>query len=265
LTEVPDSLFSDQPAPIVENASGKGGVVLICEHAGQLLPESLGSLGIDSEAMSAHIGWDIGAADLARVLSKQLDAPLILQRYSRLVYDCNRAFEASDAIVAEIDNIVIPRNRDLSDEDRRERFNLIYSPFEIAINQVITDCVGLGQKPAVISIHSFTPVFMNQQRSLDLGVIHDAQDAHLADSILALAEEMGEFNVARNQPYAPRDGVTHTIALHGIQRNLPNVMLEVRNDLIRGNKQQEQWAQHLSTIINKALELQSGNVNASNI
>jgi predicted N-formylglutamate amidohydrolase len=265
VTELPDFLFSNQLSPIVENANGKGGVVLICEHAGQLLPKSLGSLGIDAEAMSAHIAWDIGAAELARALSKQLDAPLILQRYSRLVYDCNRVFDAADAIVVESDNIVIPLNCNLSYEDRRDRFELVYFPFEDAIDRVIDDCVQQGRQPAIISIHSFTAVFKGLQRSLELGVIHDAVDSRLADPILELAQKKGAFSVARNQPYEPRDGVTHTLVLHGIQRNLLNVMFEVRNDLITDDKGQQQWAQYLSALITEALTLHSENANASSI
>ena len=265
MTELPGALFSNQPAPIVENATGKGDVILICEHAGQLLPESLGSLGIDAESMSAHIAWDIGAAGLARALSKQLDAPLILQRYSRLVFDCNRVFDAVDAIVAESDGVVIPQNCHLSHEDRLERFDLVYTPFEQGIAQVIDDCAQQGRHPAIICIHSFTAVFKGQQRSLDLGIIHDGGDASLADPIFQLAEAMEEFSVAQNEPYAARDGVTHTLDLHGVQRNLLNVMFEVRNDLIRDVSGQQQWAQYLSALITEALALHSENANAANI
>jgi predicted N-formylglutamate amidohydrolase len=265
VTELPDSLFSNQSAPIVENATGKGDVVLICEHAGRLLPESLGSLGIDAEAMSAHIAWDIGAAGLAHALSKQLDAPLILQRYSRLVFDCNRVFDAVDAIVSESDSVVIPQNCNLSHKDRLERYDLVYTPFENAIGQVIDDCARQGRQPAIICIHSFTPIFNGQQRSLDLGVVHDGGDARLADCFLDLAKKGREFSVARNQPYAPRDGVTHTLVKHGVQRNLLNVMFEVRNDLILDDDGQQQWAQHLGALITEALTLHSENTNASNI
>lgn len=265
MTDLPDSMFSDQPAPIVENAAGKGDVVLICEHAGQLLPESLGSLGIDAKAMSSHIGWDIGAADLARALSKQLDAPLILQRYSRLVFDCNRAFDAADAIVEESDGIAIPRNCNLTYADRLDRFNQVYLPFQHAISGVIDAYAQHIRQPAIICIHSFTPVYKGQKRSLDLGVIHDEADARLANQVLQLAQKQAEFSVARNQPYAPSDGVTHTLDLHGMQRNLLNVMFEVRNDLIHDVSGQQQWAQHLGTLITEALVPQSRSTNALSI
>ena len=105
---LPESLVSDQPAALVENAGGKSDVVLICEHAGRQLPEFIGSLGVDEETMSSHIAWDLGAEELSRLLSELLDAPLIMQRYSRLVYDCNRCFDAVDTIVEKSDEVFIP-------------------------------------------------------------------------------------------------------------------------------------------------------------
>jgi predicted N-formylglutamate amidohydrolase len=265
MIELPDSLFSTQPAPIVENVSGQGGVVLICEHAGQLLPRSLGSLGLDTEAMSTHIAWDIGAAGLARTLSKQLDAPLILQRYSRLVFDCNRVMEAPDAIVEVSDGVEIPANQYISAAERKSRFDQVYTPFERAIEQVIDDCQQLGTSPVIVCIHSFTPVFKGKQRSLDLGIIHDPSDATFAAYTLELGLQSGEYSVALNQPYEARDGVTHTLEKHGVRRKLLNVMFEVRNDLIDGARGQAQWAQRLGSLISGAQAAEAGNANAPNI
>jgi predicted N-formylglutamate amidohydrolase len=265
MTELPGTLFSTEPAPIVENRSGKGGVVLICEHAGQLLPESLGSLGLDTEAMSTHIAWDIGAAGLAHALSKQLDAPLIMQRYSRLVFDCNRVMEAPDAIVEVSDGVEISANQQLSEADRQARFDQVYTPFELAIEQVIEGCLQQKINPTIVSIHSFTPFFKSEQRSLDLGIIHHVSDASFANHTLNLARQSGQYSVALNQPYAARDGVTHTLELHGVRRNLSSVMFEVRNDLICDIQGQMQWAQRLGRLISGALELEVGNANATNI
>lgn len=257
MTELPSTLFCNQPAPIIENASGKGGVVLICEHAGQLVPESLGSLGLDSGAMAKHIAWDIGAAELSRALSRQLDAPLIMQRYSRLVFDCNRVMEAQDAIVEVSDDIPVPANQQLSQSDRQARFDLVYTPFERAIETVIEGSLQQGVRPVIVSIHSFTPVFKGQQRSLELGIIHDAADASFANLALDLAQQSGQTSVAINEPYAPQDGVTHTIQLHGVRRNLSSVMFEVRNDLISDVPGQQLWAERLANLMTAALAAQS--------
>ncbi len=76
-----------------------------------------------------HIGWDIGAEGVARVLSGILDAPLVLQRYSRLVVDCNRPFAAPDAIPEVSDGTPVPGNANLDEVERRARFDAIHAPF----------------------------------------------------------------------------------------------------------------------------------------
>ena len=73
--------------------------MLIAEHASNRLPTSLGTLGLEASDLERHIAWDIGAEQVARRLSQLIDAPLLLQRYSRLAYDCNRPPDAADAML----------------------------------------------------------------------------------------------------------------------------------------------------------------------
>lgn len=84
-------LAAHEPQPLeVANAEGGSDFVLICEHAGRRIPESLGDLGLPPHELSRHIAWDIGAREISLALAEKLDAPLFMQRYSRLVCDCNR-------------------------------------------------------------------------------------------------------------------------------------------------------------------------------
>ena len=253
MTELSKSLLSNEAAAVVENPEGSSRIILICEHAGQKTPEYLGSLGLDDEAMSTHIGWDIGAAALSRALSKQLDAALILQRYSRLVYDCNRDFDAFDAIVEESDHVAIPQNSGLTLEQRRRRFEFVYQPFNDAIEALLEHRLQSAEHPVIVTIHSFTPLYKGQRRTLDLGILYDA-DTRLADVFAELSEEDAAYASARNQPYSPKDGCMHTIITHGIKHGLLNLMLEVRNDLINDAKGQELWAQRIANLITAALK-----------
>lgn len=253
MSEFSKSLVSNETAAVVENPEGSSRIVFICEHAGQKIPEYLGSLGLDDEAMSTHIGWDIGAAALSRSLSKQLDAALILQRYSRLVYDCNRDFDAFDAIVEESDHVAIPHNSDLSLEQRRQRFELVYQPFHNAVAGVVERRMQAEEKPVIVTIHSFTPLYKGQRRTLDLGILYDA-DPRFADVISDLADTDSSYSAARNQPYTPKDGCMHTIITHGIRNGLLNIMLEVRNDLISDTDGQKQWSERIAKLLTAALE-----------
>lgn len=72
----------------IVNAQGKSPIVLVCEHASNHIPDSFASLGLKAADLQRHIAFDIGAEGTARLLSRLLDAPLILQLHSRLLYDC---------------------------------------------------------------------------------------------------------------------------------------------------------------------------------
>jgi len=84
-------LAADEPAPVrVINGGGAGPFLLTADHAGRLIPRALGDLGVPAAEMDRHIAWDIGIAAVTEQLAVALDCPAVLQRYSRLVIDCNR-------------------------------------------------------------------------------------------------------------------------------------------------------------------------------
>jgi predicted N-formylglutamate amidohydrolase len=90
-------------------------------------------------------------------------------------------------------------------------------------------------------MHSFTPVYKGTQRQVEIGLLHDS-DSRLADAMLELAPTQTGCVVRRNEPYGPQDGVTHTLKEHALPKTLPNVMIEVRNDLIQTEGQQRDMA-----------------------
>ncbi len=257
MTKLVEPLVSGESAALVENAGGSSDVLLICEHAGRQIPEFISSLGVDDETMSTHIAWDLGASALSRLLSARLDAPLILQRYSRLVYDCNRCFDAVDAITEVSDDVVIPENKGLSMAQRKRRFEVVYQPFFEAIRTIIESRTQQGRQPVIVTVHSFTPVYKGRRRIVDLGVLHDS-DTRLADEVLSRAQRDKGYHIARNQPYSAEDGVTHTLITHGIRHNFRNLMFEVRNDLIADADSREQWAERLGNLLTVALDIESG-------
>jgi len=71
--------------------------------------------------------------------------------------------------------------------------------------------------------------------------------------MLSNAQKLEHRRIARNTPYGPEDGVTHSLKLHGIANNLPNVMIEVRNDLLASAQDETAMAEELLTLIRPAL------------
>src|SRR5438477_2823128 len=92
-------LHADEPPPVLEhNASVPSPFLIACDHYGRLIPRALGDLGVSDAAQQGHIGWDIGIAAVATLLSDALGAHLIAQPYSRLVIDCNRPLHVTSSI-----------------------------------------------------------------------------------------------------------------------------------------------------------------------
>jgi predicted N-formylglutamate amidohydrolase len=244
-------LRGESDPAIVLNPRGTSQIVLVCEHAGRVIPQSLGSLGLSETDLRRHFAWDIGAEGVSRKLSALLDAPLILQRYSRLVYDCNRPPEAPDAMPVLGETTPIPGNEGLSARQKLDRIESIYRPFHSAVSAVL-DARAAEKRPTILAtIHSFTPVFKGNRRNLHLGILHD-RDTRFADRMLAVLGQTTEMAVRRNEPYGPKDGVCHTLNLHAGARGLLNVMIEIRNDLIETEKGQTEWAERLAKNLQEA-------------
>ncbi|MBZ0216689.1 MAG: N-formylglutamate amidohydrolase [Fimbriimonadaceae bacterium] len=227
------------------NPAGSGDFLIVCEHASHFIPPNLNNLGLDGDVLKSHIAWDPGALSVAAKISVALDAPLVAQRVSRLVYDCNRPLEAESAIPAKSERYQIPGNIGLTDASRRARHETFYLPFRDKLTGCLQQKIDSGYAPALVTVHSFTPVYQGRRRDVEIGVLHDA-DSRLADSFLKITEPDAPFIIRRNEPYGPADGVTHTLAAHAMPRGLLNVMFEIRNDLITDETSQRDIATWLS-------------------
>ncbi len=234
------------------NADGAGDVLILCEHASHDIPERYNGLGLAEADRTSHAAWDPGARAVSLALAKALDAPMVASRVSRLVYDCNRPPEAHSAMPVKSEVIEVPGNVGLTDEDRAERVQSVYVPFCTAVGDILSARKATGRDTVLVTMHSFTPVYFGTRRAVEIGILHD-RDNRLADAMLAEAQRLPHRKIARNDPYGPEDGVTHSLRLHGLQNGLANVMIEVRNDLLRMPEDEAQMAEELLTLLRPAL------------
>ncbi len=241
----------DCEAVTVVNRDAAGSVLLVCEHASNRLPLSLGTLGLPQEALMAHIAWDPGALPVAVRMAENLNATLVHQNFSRLAYDCNRPPEAADSVPAKSEVFEIPGNAGLTEAQRQQRVAEIYAPFKETLDAVIRQRKAEGRQTLLVTIHSFTPVYNGVPRSVEIGILNDV-DCRLADGMLATGKA-GSFDIRRNEPYGPEDGVTHTLKVHGLANGLPNVMIEIRNDLIADAASQIRIADYLTGVLAQSL------------
>lgn len=231
----------------VINEEGKSPYLFVCEHASNFIPDSFDGLGLDAEALNAHIAWDPGAVEVARHLSAALDAPLVEAGLSRLLIDCNRPLDARDLIPEISETTVVPGNHELGSVERTARIDLSHRPFHRRIEEVINARAARGQASWVVTIHSFTPIYRGVSRPWQIGIIHDQDDRIAAPLIAALKQEKS-LNVGVNEPYSPADRVYYTLERHARPRNTPCAMIELRNNEVTNKDTQDAWAARLATI-----------------
>lgn len=236
----------------VRNPGGPAPVILTCDHASNSMPAGFTRPLSDEGLFNEHIAWDPGAMALATELSARIDAPLVYSKVSRLIYDCNRPPESDSAIPVKSELHDIPGNRNLDDSERQRRIDQIYTPFHATIERLIALKKSAGAEPAMVTVHSFTPIYFNRVRNTEIGILHDA-DSRMADLMLAVACSVCHLRVERNQPYGPQDGVTHTLIKHGLYHSLPNVMLEIRNDLLNGTQETRKMADIIEKMLTHSL------------
>ena len=245
-TATPALLQPDEP-PAVEivNANGSSSAVLVCDHASNRIPAGLGNLGLAADRLNDHIGWDPGAAEVARRLSAHLDAPLVLSGYSRLVIDCNRPLSNAESIAEQSAGVCVPGNLGLLPEQRSIRAEALFQAYHGMIAALLD---GRSGRPSVLlSIHSFTPVLNGRERPWHIGV-SSGHDRRLAELILGVLRQNEDLIVGDNEPYPIEDGIDYTIPLHGEGRGLPSVMIEIRQDGIRTTAGAATWAARLAEV-----------------
>lgn len=217
-------------------------LVLTGDHAGNFVPPEFKDLGLPAADLTRHIAWDIGAGGVARRMARLLDAPAVLARISRLVIDPNRPLGEPESIPAVSDGSPIPGNQNLTAADLTARAELSFHPYHQAIDRTIERQRLAGRRPAVLSIHSFTPQLniAGKPRPWHIGVMY-SYDRELADYLIGALAERGDLVVGKNEPYS---GYRHGYALkrHGLAQDLPHAQLEIRQDLIGDDAGQARWA-----------------------
>ncbi|HUY84856.1 MAG TPA: N-formylglutamate amidohydrolase [Steroidobacteraceae bacterium] len=238
-------LASDEPAPVeVLRPAGRSAFFIVCDHAGARIPRALGSLGLTEADLARHIAWDIGAASVARRLADAFDACAVLQRYSRLVIDCNRPPASTTSIVSESERTPIPGNRHVDAAERRRRERALFTPYHARIRRLLDERAAAGRRTVLVAMHSFTPQFLGVARPWQVGVLYQ-RDPRFARALLAVLRADAALSVGDNQPYAVGDLSDYAIPEHGEKRGLPHVEIEVRQDLIADEFGQREWAERL--------------------
>lgn len=235
----------------IQGANRTGRWLVTCDHATNRVPDWVngGDLGLDPADMQRHIAYDVGAAGVTRLLANRLDSPAILSDFSRLVIDPNRGEDDPTLLMRLYDGTIIPANRHADDAERETRLNRLYRPYHDAYSGL----VARSDDVVICAVHSFTPQLRKRGlRPWEIGVLY-AHDDRLARILMRLCAEAG-WCVGDNEPYKghlPGDSVDR----HALRHGRPNVLIELRNDLIADAAGQALWADRLAPILTRTLAL----------
>jgi predicted N-formylglutamate amidohydrolase len=235
------------PAYTLSREDSDHPLILVCEHASRFIPAGLNDLGLSHEAAREHIAWDIGALALAEGLSRALGATLLAANYSRLLVDLNRPLQAPDSIPAQSEIYQVPGNRDLDEATREYRRQSLFEPFHSRLTDLIDERVAQGRTVRVVGIHSFTPVYHGQPRTLEVGVLFGKGVKYAQRLIDGLGRH--PLKVAGNEPYKINPLGDMTVPVHGDARGLESVLIEVRNDLLRTPENVRRFTEYLAPLL----------------
>ena len=235
----------------VENSISATPLLVTVEHAGNAIPNELGTLGLSDEDRLRHISYDIGIKGVGIYLSSLTNYRCIFSRYSRLVVDLNRPQDSPECIRKESDGTQIPGNIGLTHKERAKRLSDYHTPFHDLVAKTINDI-----KPRVLlSLHSFTPKLNeeNSTRPWHCGVLYDSS-VSLGKRCIEFLLKEDNLIVGDNQPYRIEKGGDYTIPNHGDGRDIPAILIEIRQDLIQEKAGQKKWAKIMISMIDNCFK-----------
>lgn len=236
------------------------GVLILCDHAENTIPEAYGTLGLKAADLHRHIAYDLGIGAVAERLAEALGAPAVLSCFSRLLIDPNRGLDDPTLVMQISDGLVVPGNVGLGPDEIEARIARYYQPYHQAVERAVEAAIALGKPPAIVSMHSFTQAWKGVGRPWAVGVLWD-KDPRLALPLLAALRAIPGIEVGDNVPYSGQLR-GDTLYRHGTARGLAHALVEIRQDLILGPEGQAEWAMRLAHILRKVLSDAGGALHA---
>lgn len=220
----------DDAVEIIGPGVGREPLILTCEHASRRVPRPLRSSAADREILASHWGYDIGAATVTREVVRRTGSLALLARFSRLVCDANRHAEDATWIRREVEGQVLSFNARVDAAEIGRRRRRYYEPYHHAVDEVLRRRLAAGGDVLLLSVHSFTPVFGEDRRDMEVGVLfndHAAVAQRLERALAATG-----LRAALNEPYSGRQGMMFAAQRHGTIHNVVYLEIELRQDLL---------------------------------
>jgi predicted N-formylglutamate amidohydrolase len=205
-------------------------LLLSCEHAGNRIPRSHAPLFRSAKrVLESHRGWDPGALELARLLSRRLRRPLLAVHWSRLLVEANRS-EHNPRIWS-------PFTAQLPRREREEILERWWRPHRRKIEAAVAAGAKRGDRIVHVAVHSFTPRLGGEQRNADIGLLYDSRRAGESQLCRRWADVLHrldpELRVRFNYPYlGSADGLATGLRRMWPENRYVGVELEINQALV---------------------------------
>lgn len=185
-------------------------LLISCEHAGNKIPREYKSRVTKEleDLLGTHRGWDRGALQIAKEISRTENAPLYFTELSRLLIDCNRSLHHK--------SVFGPTFQDAPEEMKEQIARDFYHPYRQTVIDGIDRLRREGKKVLHCAFHSFTPELNGEIRNAEFGLLYDpgrSSEAKWADLIMdQLKTQSFPWRMRRNYPYLGKaDGFTKVL------------------------------------------------------
>lgn len=237
------------------NPSSLSQLIITCEHGGAAIPAGYDDLGLSKQELDTHIARDKGARETSALLAQKLGCYAIIGKYSRLLVDLNRRENEDELILECSDKVVVPKNKNISKEEREKRLKKYYQPYYDAINSKIKQIEANGKTPILFSVHSFTPQLKGgNYRPWHAGILWHKQTS-LAKFVYDELAKLENKKVGENVPYDLTKCNTGAVIICGEEKGFDYGLIEIRDDeydnIASGA---EWWSDKLADTLSKVLK-----------
>jgi predicted N-formylglutamate amidohydrolase len=178
-------------------SASKYALLLTCEHGDNRIPREYASLFAGAkDVLASHRGWDPGALDCARSLSRTFREPLLYVLWTRLLVESNRAPTNP--------RIWSSYTKDLPPAEKKRILERYWWPHRRKVEAEVRTKHRGGKTVFHVAVHSYTGNLDGDVRNADIGILYDPRRAErkLCERWESIFYELDPtLRVRRNYPY----------------------------------------------------------------
>jgi predicted N-formylglutamate amidohydrolase len=220
-------------------------LIITCEHGGNEIPKSYQSYFKEHQSLlNTHGGYDLGVFDVFQHLESLSDYSKFSKK-SRLLIELNRSLHHP--------NLFSEVSDSFSKAKKKELINTLYVPYRNEVESIIKQYIEAGEHVIHLSLHSFTPIYNNVERSCDIGLLYDSKKSCEKVFCKGLKEKIADINaninVRYNYPYLGKaDGFT-TYLRKQFPENYMGVEIEINQKFSKNNVMDKSIKQTLYQVL----------------